>query len=796
MEIGRREFLKMLGITGTAAVAGSWSAKLMLDVPEKFFERVSTGSLIESWKYSMCSKCPGGCGLKVRLIDGVPVRITGNRNYPVNKGAVCHLAEAGIEQIFHPDRIRQPMKRSGVRGSGSWTPISWDEAFEMLGKNLEPLIENGAGNRVAIVSSARNSATSDIIRKFMNSLSSPNFFHSGYMQSFALPVNFAQGSNLTPGYDFEKADVILNFDFDALDVPVSPVYYNRMYGSSHAVKIHFSSYQSRTAVKSDKWYPIHVGTGAALALGIANVIVRDGTYDRSFVANKTFGFNEWKDDGGRTHLGFRQLVLTDYSPEKVSGITGISASDIVDIARQFAAADSGFAISGGQAVENTNGAFTQYAVYCLNALKGNFNRSGGVLFQDADFLPAASLEGNSWNGDQFLNRPQTMESLVKKSGKKPDIDLLFMHQSNPAVSAKSVFDIRRFMEATPMIVSVGSFMNKSTEMADLFLPEPSALESWDAGYQQPTVPFLHFAVQQPVMETVDDTRQFGDILLELGSRTGGSLENHLPWTSMEVFIQDLARKIYASGVGTIISESEDYSWVSFLKERGWQPMKYSSFNEFWRVLLDQGGWWNPDIKTRPDRELYRTRSGKFEFYSTFLKNAVEKNIPGEGKTENELNLILNEFGIESRGDYVFLPHYEKMSRDAFNYPVQLIPFWIYGNYDESGSRLGLIQEMTGIHVREYWNMWAELNPETADMLQIQEDMYIDVITRNRSITVKAKIRPSVMHDSIVLPLGIFEGEGNANLFELLTPEIDLLSGIGSMFSTRVRIRRSEKNIHA
>jgi anaerobic selenocysteine-containing dehydrogenase len=104
LEINRREFLKLLGVTSAATAAGAWGASTIFSVPDTLFERINSGPHIETWKNSICTLCPGGCGIRVRQIDEIPVRVVGNPIYPVNRGGICPKAEAGIEGSVSPLR--------------------------------------------------------------------------------------------------------------------------------------------------------------------------------------------------------------------------------------------------------------------------------------------------------------------------------------------------------------------------------------------------------------------------------------------------------------------------------------------------------------------------------------------------------------------------------------------------------------------------------------------------------------------------------------------------------------------
>ncbi len=790
MEIGRREFLKLLGISGSAVVVGSWGAKSLLDVPAKVYERVLNGSLIETWETSICTRCPGGCGIRVRLIDDIPVRVLGNTNYPINHGAVCPLGESSVEALFHPDRIKQPLKRVGQRGENKWEPISWDEAIETIQTRLVNLQHEGTPEKLVTIAADNNDLTYNLLQQFMSAYGSPNLLNTNTDFIQALPVYLTQGLPQQPVYDFENADVILNFDADVLDSPVSPVRFNQLYGSNSAEIIHFSPYQSRTAAKSSSWHSINVGTAAALALGIANVMVRDETYNQSFVRKNTFGFEDWKDSKGQDHLGFKRLVLTEYSPEKVADITGLPATDIIDIARNFADSKKALAICGDQAANSSNGAFTLFAVYCLNALKGNMNQPGGVLFHDLSYLPEFYRQGNSEKS--IVNATKTPERFFAEAG--PDalnqVDTLLMVQVNPLFASTRIHQFKEMISKVPFIVSVNSYLDESSMQADLILPEPSQLERWDASLMVPAAKTPHFGIQQPVIEPIDDTRQWGDVLLSITAHLGGTMSSALPWKNFKEYIQEFAKAIYDSGEGAIISETKGYSWIKFLKERGWQPMEYSSFREFWKLALEQGGWWNPVFSLVDEKNLYKTPSRKFEFFSTGLAADLDYS-PANDKVNNERFIqILNTRKIEARGDYVFLPHYESLRQEKTNLPYQLLLFHVFGGWESTGGPLGLTQEMTGLHSRNYWNPWAELNPVTADSIGVMEDDFINIISKIGRITVKVKLRQTVMPNTVALPLSRFFGKHAVNPYTLLEPEMDMVSGAGSMISTRVRIQKA------
>src|SRR5213079_524296 len=145
MSMDRRSFIKLTAVTGgaTAIAACSTSSpenQLIRFVPD---EDLTPG--IAEIKNGVCPLCSAGCGLSVRVMQGdvdtvrdgqagvvtmsLAKKLGGNATHPVNQGALCPRGQAGIQITYHPDRITQPLKRRGAKGSGDFQPISWDDAI-------------------------------------------------------------------------------------------------------------------------------------------------------------------------------------------------------------------------------------------------------------------------------------------------------------------------------------------------------------------------------------------------------------------------------------------------------------------------------------------------------------------------------------------------------------------------------------------------------------------------------------------------------------------------------------------
>ncbi|GAJ08322.1 unnamed protein product, partial [marine sediment metagenome] len=99
---------------------------------------------------TVCSMCYCGCGVLAHVKDGKVIKIKGDPDHPSNKGALCHTALAGIELLYHPDRLNYPMKRAGKRGEGKWQKISWDEALDNIADKLNEIKEKDGAEAISL----------------------------------------------------------------------------------------------------------------------------------------------------------------------------------------------------------------------------------------------------------------------------------------------------------------------------------------------------------------------------------------------------------------------------------------------------------------------------------------------------------------------------------------------------------------------------------------------------------------------------------------------------------------------
>jgi len=792
MKITRRNFLQMLGITGVAAggISQVWA------IPDKWIETLQYGPRIETWKTSTCGQCPAGCGIRVRLIDGIPVRVFGNPIAPVNGGFICPMGEAGLELLYHPDRIRQPMRRKGKKGESSWEPISWEEALGRISRGLQGLSKKRQGDRFGFLFGDRNTLLTDFAGDFAARMGSANFFpfRSPGINELGLWQAFGEFPPLA--FDLQATDYLLTFGTNLLEGPPSPVYFNRLYGKlkdgrprAGLKMVHVDARMSQAGKNATEWIQIRPGSMGVLALGMAYVILRDRNIDEEFIARHAREFRGGKED-------FPGMVSGHYPPDEVSSITGVPPETVLRVAREFSSAKAPLALSGGVADRSETALFTQWAVASLNALSGSF--SAGKLWREPVPLPWGPSPVPSINArtgvfsrkpllatDTDLPAHWVSEDLphLLSAGNHPDLELLMVAQVDPMYLPADRKPWQEWMSRIPQVVQFATLLDDTSPYADLVLPATTYLEQWDASLPVPNLPFSQLGLQQPVVPPMSGARSVGDVLLRLATETGIALLPEKP-KSYAGYLESRMKTIFASGKGTPYFEAVSLGFLGELRKRGWQVYSYPAFADFWRLLQEKGGWWDPG--EYPEADWKKRRKFAFPTVARFDALLKERPLFRQGQEPRKGDTLLRTLEAPAR---------TTESPDTF----LLAPFTTLMNMTGEGTSLPLLQEISGMIPRVYWDAWAEMHPGRAEKLSLKDGDLIRVVSGKGSVTLGVKIVPTVSPGILAVPYGQGHRESGryaknigSNPVGLIDRLVDPLSGRASWQSTRVRVEKVNK----
>lgn len=812
MILERRAFLKALGAAGGAAglgaCGGSWR------VPDRLVERALRGPGLEDWRATTCGLCEGGCGLLVRTVDGVPVGIKGNPSHPLNRGGLCPVGQGGLEILYSPERLEQPLRRER---DGELRPTSWEDALTTLSERLAALREAGEGRRIALLSGSASGVFNDLAERFLHTLGSPNFARSQAAKT--LPFLLTQGLHEAPGVDLGAADLVLSFGLDLYEDGAAPVHaisatVGTRADGERATLLHVGTRLSPSATKAREYVLVRPGTHVAFALGVAHVLVREGLYDRDFVGAHTWGFEDWTDEEGRERLGFRRLLLERYYPDRAAALCGCKAERIPQVARLLAGAGRGVAVAGGDALSGSNATWTAMAVSAVNALVGAFDRPGGVVLPPPipltplepleTPLPEASIFAADEGAGAFGIDP--VEGLASRALEGPhSLEALLVVDADPVHSSPLGERLRGALRDIPMVVAFSPFLNDTAAAADLVLPTPSFLESWEAETTPATVGVSVLGITAPVVEPVTESRHPGDVLLELARRLEGTPSGALPWAAYGEYLQHRVEGLWSSGEGSALSGSFEESWVQFLEERGWRFLEHDDLESFWEDLVEQAGWWNPVREKGHWERLLRTPSGRFEFFSRTLESRLRHRgaASNEGTLEPEeaLRLGCEQLGLVAAGDEACLPHYEPPGLSGEG-DLVLVPFRPITARGRLATFSPMVMEMSGYPHVSGWATWVEIAPETAERLHLAAGDRVGVESGRGLMEAVVKVRPGLAPEAAQIPFGLGQrGPDNgdeglrSNPMRIVERLVDPLSGDLATSSTRVRLRLLRRRPH-
>ena len=460
----RRSFIKLTAIAGgsaTLAGCGHPEHQVIRFLPD---DELIPG--IAEWKPSICPACRAGCGLTVRVMPAdvetarnglkgvvrtaVAKKLEGSATHPVNRGGLCARGQAAIQITYHPDRIAQPLRRSGERGDGRFATVDWDDAIAELVSALDAIDAPLDRQGLAILTGGQRDHRHLLIEQFARRFGAPPpIAHQPLGDEVLRHANrLSFGHYQLPTLDLARARYILSFGADFLGTWNSPVAQSAAYGEMRrgrpGVRGAFVQVESRmtlTGANADEWVPVTPGSEGALALGIAHVIMREKL--RPVRSGRATALIDGWSSG-----------LADYAPEVVERRTGVAATRIERIAREFAGSEAAMAIVGGPPLAQTNGLFTALAVNALDTIAGAIGRDGGISFTP-QFRRAPGSEGG-----QSI---ETFAADLRSGARAPRV--LLIDRTNPVFTTPGAWKMQEMLRTIPLIVSFASFVDDT-----VFLP--------------------------------------------------------------------------------------------------------------------------------------------------------------------------------------------------------------------------------------------------------------------------------------------------------------------------------------
>jgi len=463
------------------------------------------------WPATSCLNCPTRCAIKVRVVNGKVVRIIGNPESNYSDGKTCPRSHVGLQVLYNPDRIEKPMRRTNYKkgrdDDPQWEEIEWEDALAEIQGNLNTIGDHP--EKLLIVQGLNTTSDEDLIDRFARAFGTTNLLREDMLEKEAdrEGKRLANLSDHT-GYDLENTNYILSFGADIIESEVPLSRNLHLWGKirrgrpNRARMVAIDSRYSLTASKADEWIRINPGTEGALAMGIANVIIRNGWYDEVFVENHTSGFTEYK-----------TLVENNYNPDTVANITGIDAPTIERIAEEFASDKPSIAWSGAGATNWPHGTYTSHAIYCLNALVGSIDVNGGIIYREQ---PAYQGMPDIDTDNPGISFRDTKDSLS-------NIDTVIGFNSNLIMSVPETSTWDEYLAQVPFYVHIGPSWNEMANYADIILPACTYLEEWAYESSLPGSDYTEVKIKQPVIKPLFESRPIAGIIFDLVDQLGSTV---------------------------------------------------------------------------------------------------------------------------------------------------------------------------------------------------------------------------------------------------------------------------------
>ncbi len=523
----RRHFIKLTAITGTTAAltaCGNPENQIIRFVPE---EDIVPGVAV--WKPSICPLCQAGCGVIARVMEGeaevfrngqpgvirmgLVKKLEGNPEDPISQGKLCARGQAAVQVTYHPDRLANPQKRVGERGSGQFKAITWDEAIAELVARIDELAAAADPAGLAFVTRPRRGRRQELIAQFLERFGArPAVTFELFSDDVLRRANaMSFGPHQVHTLDLERTRYLIGFGADFLGTWNSPVAQSVAYGRMRQGRaglrpkfVQVEPRMSQTGANADEFVAIKPGTEGVLALGLAHVIMASGLRPAAAAGKAGSLIDGWS------------AGLAEYTPDRVEQRTGVRVARVERLAKEFASYGPSVALVAGAPLAHTNGLFHALAVNALNALVGSVGQPGGVSFTPQVTAPAAT-------------RP-IREILADGAAPK----VLLLDDVNPVFASPASWKVREALQRVPFIASFGSFIDETSALADLILPDHSFLESWVDAAPESGSPKAVPVAAGPAMRPLYDTRSTPDVLLDVSRRLAKPISPALPNTFEEM----------------------------------------------------------------------------------------------------------------------------------------------------------------------------------------------------------------------------------------------------------------------
>ena len=421
--------------------------------------------------------CPDTCSMIVTVENDRVVKVRGNPDHPFTDGRLCVKVNHYEERVHHPDRVLYPLKRSGPKGSGEFTRISWQSALDEIAKRWKEIVQTHGPTAILPYSYLGTEGILNglnvgdaFFNKLGATISERTFCDSAACTGYVMTVGPSPG---TDPESFVHSRYIILWACNTISTNLHHWPFLAEAQRRGAKIVVVDPMKTRTARQADWHIPIKPGTDGALAMAMINVITAENLVDRDYVQTYTVGYEELVERAKQ------------FPPEKVARITGIPADDIRKLAREYASTRPSVIRIGVAVERHSGGGQTVRALTCLPALVGAWRDVGGGILQ----LPIwafpvkwDALMRPEWikPGTRVLNQWKLGAALTGELKLDPPIQSLVVYNANPMVVAPEQEKIIQGLAREDLFTVVSEhFVTDTARYADIVLPATTQMEQYD-----------------------------------------------------------------------------------------------------------------------------------------------------------------------------------------------------------------------------------------------------------------------------------------------------------------------------
>ncbi len=834
------------GLLATAAGAPLLNHFVMASQP------ASSSSSLGKWVSTTCQGCTTWCPVQVRVLDGRAVGVRGNPHSKANHGQICPRPHLALQQLYDPDRIKVPMKRTnpkkGRNEDPGFVPISWDEAVGMLADKMMELRASDETHKFGVLR-GRYSYLRDIIYSAVPKVfGSPNgISHSAICaEAEKFGAYYTEGFWDYRDYDLENTRYVLCWGAD-------PVCSNRQV--PHAMSIWgqvrdqatisvIDPRLSATAAKADEWLPVLPGEDGALAVAMAHVILTAGLWSKEFVGDFNDGQNlfvpgQTIDETLFTEIHTNGLIkwwnleLKDRTAEWAEEQCKVPAEQIRRVAIGFAkAAPRAISWLSPGAAMQARGGYAAMAAHALNGLVGSSDHVGGVVQKTK--VPASSIPATYSDYQDEMAKKNSKQPKIDQRGTLPfpvlakgksgggvvtnnaadgildedpyDMKVMIAYWANFAFSCSGSERWEQALSKLPFFAHITTHASETTHFADVVLPAAHHMfEKWSFLKSKQNM-HGYSTLTEKVLEPMWDVRQD---------------ETEIPWMLAEKLAErgfdNMARYFKEqfadpeTGQNPTTSEEFALAAVKMFTQACWDSShadygKYGDKLNGWKDFTDKGVWNSHRFEPGKIRGHYKTATGKFEFYSETLKTSLTGHAEKHGTT---VDAVLEATNYTGRGELAFVPHFEPALRwgDEKEFPLIFFEHRSRLNREGRSANCSWYQGHKNADPGdENWDDVLKMNPIDADKLGFKNGDAVKITSPIGSIEVNLKVWEGVRPGTVTKCYG--QGHwaygrvaaldyqnkvprgGNNNT--MLPAEYDRLSGSTARHGgvTRVKVERA------